>query len=112
MPVAFSVGNQVKIRDSERSPYRGSYGVISSVDPQDERAPYLVRFEDGIQFRYKPEEVELPQATARNHFVIKITNSNLYRTFAALLFFSDSFPRNNQPRFHPSVPLRFGTRQS
>src|SRR5215469_8493310 len=108
--VSFSVGNEVRIRDGYRSPYAGHYGVISSVDFEDLRAPYLVRFHDGLQFRYQAEEVEFPQTFGASHASKKLMRSGLYRIFAALLAFA-SFPVNTQPSINPSDPPRFGTRQ-
>src|SRR5215471_8847934 len=86
--VSFSVGNEVRIRDSYRSPYRGHYGVISSVDFKDLRAPYLVRFHDGLQFRYHAGEVEFPQTSEAGHASKKLMKSGLYRIFAAFLALS------------------------
>ena len=108
--VSLSVGNEVRIRDGYRSPYAGHYGVISSVDFKDLRAPYLVRFHDGIQFRYRAEEVECPQASGAGHASKKMMKSGLYRIFAAFLALA-SFPVNTHPSINPSDPPRFGTRQ-
>jgi hypothetical protein len=128
----FSVGNEVRIRDGYRSPYPGQRGVIFNVDFKDPRAPYLVRFHDGIQFRYHAEEVDYLQPSEASHASEKLMKSSLYRIFAALLVFSvfiligcavpipsarphiavqASFPSNIQPRINPSDPHRLGTRQ-
>ena len=56
--VSLRTGSHVRIGHSHRSPYAGRYGVISSVDAGDNKGPYLVRFEDGTQFRYRAEEIE------------------------------------------------------
>lgn len=101
--VSFFVGNRVRIRESRRSPYSGEWGVLSSVDLQDERAPYLVCFEDGTQYRYSADEVELP-GTRTGHGLLE-------RLFARDSWFRSSPPNNTQPRINPSVPTRFGTRQ-
>ena len=108
--VTFSVGNEVRIRHGYRSPYAGHYGVISSVDFQDLRAPYLVRFHDGIQFRYQAEEVECPRISGAGYGSEKMMKSGLYRIFAALLALA-SFPVNTHPSIYPSDPSRIGTRQ-
>jgi hypothetical protein len=54
----FSAGNFVRIRRSRRTPHGGSRGVIVGIDETDMRGPYLVRFDDGTQFRYRPDEIE------------------------------------------------------
>jgi hypothetical protein len=129
--VSFSVGNEVRIRDGYRSPYAGHYGVISSVDFKDLRAPYLVRFHDGLQFCYQAEEVEFPQTAGAGHPAKKIMKSGLYKIFATFLAFSAfvligraipipssrphiavqaSFP-DTHPSIYPSDPPRIGTRQ-
>jgi hypothetical protein len=129
---SFSVGNEVRIRDGYRSPYAGHQGVIFSVDSKDVRAPYLVRFHDGIQFRYHAEEVEFPQPSEAGHTSEKLMKSGLYRIFAAFLIFAAfiligcavpipsarphiavqaSFLNNTHPRIYPSGPPGFGTRQ-
>jgi hypothetical protein len=51
-------GNHVRIRRSGRSPYAGRTGVLSAIDPGDPYRIYLVRFEDGLQFRYERGELE------------------------------------------------------
>jgi hypothetical protein len=96
---SFAIGNRVRIRESRRSPYPGQCGVVSSIDPKDGLAPYLVRFEDGMQFRYKAEEFESMD---------RIIKSRIYKM--ALTVFQVLSPGSNQPRLH-SVPPRFGTRQ-
>jgi hypothetical protein len=108
---SLSIGDRVRIRESRRSPYPGQYGVVSRVDLKDERAPYLVQFEDGMQFRYKAEEVESPYAPASQHVTDRLMRFRLYKIFvlAARQVLS---PGNTQPHFDHSVPSRFGTRQS
>ena len=106
---SFCVGNRVRIKESQHSPYAGHSGVVSSVDLTDERGPYLVRFEVGMQFRYKAEEVELAHSPASAHIVDKIMKSGLYRILSVAVRQVLS-PGNTQPRFD-SVPPRFGTRQ-
>ena len=106
---SFAVGNPVRIRENQRSPYAGQCGVVLSMDLKDVRAPYLVRFEDGMQFRYKAEEFVSPYATKGHPLVDRIMKSRLYKILAVAAFQVLS-PGNTQPRFD-SVPPRFGTRQ-
>jgi hypothetical protein len=106
---AFAVGNRVQIRESERSPYSGQCGVVSSVDLTDGRAPYLVHFEDGMQFRYKAEEFVSPYVSAGHPLLDRLVKSRLYKILA-LNGLQVLSPSTTQPRFD-SVPPRFGTRQ-
>lgn len=99
--VSLFIGNRVRIRKSRRSPYSGEWGVLSSVDWHDERAPYLVCFEDGTQYRYTADEVELPGTSTRQNLLEKL--------FAWDSWFRSSPPTT--PRINPSVPPGFGTRQ-
>jgi hypothetical protein len=41
---------------SRRMPLAGKIGKIVSVDPADPYGAYLVRFENGLQFRYQEDE--------------------------------------------------------
>jgi hypothetical protein len=52
-------GNHVRIRRSLRSPLAGRAGVVSAIDPKDPYGTYLVQFEDGLQFRYERQDLEL-----------------------------------------------------
>lgn len=106
---SFAVGNRVRIRESERSPYSSRFGVVSSVDLTDGRAPYLVCFEDGMQFRYKADEFVSPDAYSGHPLLDRIMKSRLYKILAVTGLHILS-PGNTQPRFD-SVPPRFGTRQ-
>jgi hypothetical protein len=54
-------GSRVRIRESHRAPYAGHFGIVAGVDYSDSKGPFLVRFEDGIQFRYKAAEIESAQ---------------------------------------------------
>ena len=51
-------GAAARVRPSIHSPYGGRVGVMMNVDHSDERAPYLVMFSDGLQFRYQAAELE------------------------------------------------------
>jgi hypothetical protein len=68
--VALSAGRHVRIRQSQRAPYAGSIGMIAGIDESDSKGPYLVRFEDGTQFRYKAAEVEPAQASQPHSRII------------------------------------------
>src|SRR4026209_768191 len=57
-PNPFNPGEAARIRYSIHSPYSGRAGIVLNVDPSDERGAYLILFSDGLQFRYKPQELE------------------------------------------------------
>jgi hypothetical protein len=59
--VSLSAGSRVRIRESHRAPNAGHFGIVAGVDHSDSKGPFLVRFEDGIQFRYKAAEIESAQ---------------------------------------------------
>jgi hypothetical protein len=52
----WDTGYPVRIRKSRRMPLAGKIGKIVSVDPADPYGAYLVRFENGLQFRYQEDE--------------------------------------------------------
>src|SRR5262249_26029296 len=52
-------GNHVRVRRSWRSPLAGRAGVVSAIEPNDPYGTYLVQFEDGLQFRYERQDLEL-----------------------------------------------------
>ena len=52
-------GNHVRIRRSWCTPLGGRSGVVSTIEPNDPYGTYLIQFEDGLQFRYEREELEL-----------------------------------------------------
>jgi len=56
-----STGSRVRIRESRRAPYSGCFGILAEVDYGDSKGPFLVRFADGTQFRYKGTEIESAQ---------------------------------------------------
>jgi hypothetical protein len=56
--VDIKVGNAVRIRRTWRTPYAGSIGVVSAIEPSDLYGIYMIEFEDGLQFRYKRYEFE------------------------------------------------------
>ena len=52
-------GNHVCIRVRRRLPLAGHSGVVSAIEPNDRYGTYLVQFEDGLQFRYDRQDLEL-----------------------------------------------------
>jgi len=52
-------GNHVRIRRSWRTPLGGRLGIVSTIEPNDPHGTYLIQFEDGLQFRYERQELEL-----------------------------------------------------
>jgi len=54
----FIVGDLVCVRRSVRAPLSGYTGRIIEIDVTDARAPYLTQFNNGLQFRYQPEELQ------------------------------------------------------
>ena len=53
------IGNDVRVRRSWRSPLGGRSGVLAAIDPNDRYGTYLIQFEDGLQFRYERQDLEL-----------------------------------------------------
>lgn len=53
------VGYRVLIRSSSGSPYAGQTGIITEINRDDCYGAILVRFSDGLQFRYARSELEL-----------------------------------------------------
>ena len=56
--LTFHPGDHVRIKNSIRSPYAGQHGVIFDLETDRDATEYLVRFEDGLVFRYDAEEME------------------------------------------------------
>jgi hypothetical protein len=50
-------GELVRIRTSIHTPYSRHWGKVIAIDPNDLNGMYLVRFADGLQFRYYPNEI-------------------------------------------------------
>jgi hypothetical protein len=63
----WDTGYPVRIRRSHRVPLAGSIGKIVSVDPADSYGAYLVRFENGLQFRYRENEFTALPREQGNH---------------------------------------------
>ena len=64
----WDTGYSVRIRKSRRAPLAGSIGKIISVDAADPYGAYLVRFSNGLQFRYQENEfTALPRVEQDNH---------------------------------------------
>ena len=57
-PSTFNPGESARVRHSIHSPYPGRTGIVLDFDPSDKRGSYLLMFSDGLQFRYKPQELE------------------------------------------------------
>ena len=53
----FSIGDSVRVRDQRRSPLAGQSGKIAEITPGDACGPYLVQFGNGLQFRYRGDEL-------------------------------------------------------
>lgn len=86
--VRLSVGSRVGVRQSPRAPYSGSYGIITSIDEVDGKGPYLVRFDDNIEFRYKADElvsVELPRPNNQKDLLGRIMKSQFHICFVLAL---------------------------
>jgi|SwirhisoilCB2_FD_contig_31_34488066_length_707_multi_1_in_0_out_0_2 hypothetical protein len=52
-------GDRVRIRRNIRLPYAGRSGVLCAITIGDPYGTHLVRFEDGLKFRYWESELEL-----------------------------------------------------
>jgi len=57
-PNSFNPGESARVRQSIHSPYSGRDGIVMDFDPSDKKGAYLLQFSDGLQFRYKPQELE------------------------------------------------------
>ena len=53
----FSTGDPVRVKKHRRSPLAGQSGRIAEITPGDTRGPYLVQFGNGLQFRYRGDEL-------------------------------------------------------
>jgi hypothetical protein len=56
--VPFIVGEQVRVRRSIRAPLPGQCGRIIEVNLRAARSPYLLQFDNGLQFRYPFAELQ------------------------------------------------------
>jgi len=52
------VGSTARIRRTWRSPYGGRLGIVAAIERNDPYGPYIVKFEDGLHFRYHRHELE------------------------------------------------------
>ena len=59
IPIDLRSGTQVRIRRSWRMPIAGRPGVVSAIEPNDRYGTYLIEFEDGLQFRYERQDLQL-----------------------------------------------------
>src|SRR5262245_43430482 len=55
----FAVGNCVRVARRARSPLPGELGSILDICLDDPVGPFLVQFANGLQFRYREEELEV-----------------------------------------------------
>jgi hypothetical protein len=53
----FSTGDSVRVKEYWRSPLAGQSGRIAEISPGDACGPYLVQFGNGLQFRYRGDEL-------------------------------------------------------
>ncbi len=78
------VGSRVRIRESHRAPYSGHHGILAGIDT-DPKGAFVVRFDDGTQFRYNSDELESvpfgPQSHSGNHLIGRIMKSH-FHTFS------------------------------
>jgi len=63
IPIDLRCGNHVRIRRSWRTPMAGRSGVVSAIESNDRYGTYVVQFEDGLQFRYERQDLELMLAS-------------------------------------------------
>jgi hypothetical protein len=54
----FRIGDFVRVKASIRSPHGGRVGVLVGIDSDDTYGTHLVRFEDGLRFRYTNDELD------------------------------------------------------
>ena len=52
------VGDCVLIRAGFRTPYSNQRGTLKEIASGDPLGPYLVHFDDGMEFRYRPNELD------------------------------------------------------
>src|SRR5262245_40699194 len=57
-PIDMRPGDAVRIRRTWRSPYGGRLGVVSAIEPNDPYGVYIIKFKDGLHFRYHRQELE------------------------------------------------------
>jgi hypothetical protein len=55
---ALKIGQRVRVKRSFRSPYSGRSGVLIGISLNDSYGTHLVCFNDGVQFRYTPDELK------------------------------------------------------
>ena len=53
----FSAGDLVRVQDHRRSPLAGQSGKVARITPGDPCGPYLVQFGNGLEFRYREDEL-------------------------------------------------------
>lgn len=63
---SFNVGDAVRVR-LKLSPLAGRSGKILEINPDDSYGPYLVRFDNGLRFRYHGYELALTNVADSAH---------------------------------------------
>jgi hypothetical protein len=60
---SFQLLQRVRIKQSSRLPNAGKTGIIFEIDSGKEEDQYLVRFPDGLVYRYVAAEMEYARGT-------------------------------------------------
>jgi hypothetical protein len=63
-PRLLAVGSRVRVARTRRSPLPGELGSIMDINPDDSVGPFLVHFANGLQFRYRAQELEVVNGTS------------------------------------------------
>jgi hypothetical protein len=107
----FSHGSVVRIRQSHRLPCPGLSGTIVRVDENDSKGPYLVRFQNGTQFRYAAGEIESVQAPEiPNRFLEKIMKTH-FQIILILVLASSAFLAACGPAPNPKLQAKPAEKQ-
>jgi len=62
-PKLLAVGRCVRVARTHRSPMPGELGSVIDISLDDNRGPFVVKFSNGLQFRYIAKELELVSDT-------------------------------------------------
>ena len=57
------IGDRVRVLKSISLPHAGKVGLLTSIDQRDHYGTHLVRFDDGLAFRYWIEELEFASSS-------------------------------------------------
>ena len=63
LSLVLRIGDPVRVLESISSPHAGRVGTLASIDPRDNYGTHLVRFDDGLAFRYCIEELEFASSS-------------------------------------------------